>query len=39
MATKEDKKKLFGQVLLDRKLVSEDQIKKALEIQDINGKA
>jgi type IV pilus assembly protein PilB len=38
MATKEDKRKLFGQILLDRKLVSEDQIKKALEIQEINGK-
>lgn len=39
MATKEDKRKLFGQILLERKLVSEDQIKEALEIQEINGKA
>lgn len=39
MTTKEDKRKLFGQILLERKLVSEDQIKEALEIQKINGKA
>ena len=39
MATKEDKRKLFGQILLEKKLVSKDQIKEALEIQDINGKA
>jgi len=39
MATKEDKRKLFGQILLEKKLVNEDQIKEALEIQKINGKA
>ena len=39
MTTKEDKKKLFGQILLEKKLVSKDQIKDALEIQEINGKA
>ena len=39
MTTKEDKKKLFGQILLEKKLVSKDQIKNALEIQEINGKA
>ena len=39
MATKEDKRKLFGQILLEKKLVTEDQIKEALEIQEINGKA
>ena len=39
MATKEDKRKLFGQILLEKKLVSKDQIMEALEIQDINGKA
>ena len=39
MATKEDKRKLFGQILLEKNLVSEDQIKEALEIQEINGKA
>ncbi|MCP4252908.1 MAG: Flp pilus assembly complex ATPase component [Candidatus Scalindua sp.] len=38
MTTKEDKKKLFGQILLEKRLVSEDQIKEALEIQEINGK-
>ena len=39
MATKEDKRKLFGQILLEKNLVSKDQIKEALEIQEINGKA
>ena len=39
MATKEDKRKLFGQILLEKELVSKEQIKEALEIQDINGKA
>ncbi len=38
MTTKEDKRKLFGQILLEKKLVSEGQIKEALEIQKINGK-
>jgi type IV pilus assembly protein PilB len=39
MATKEDKRKLFGQILLEKKLISEDQIKEALEVQEVNGKA
>ena len=39
MATKEDKRKLFWQILLEKKLVSKDQVTEALEIQDINGKA
>ncbi len=39
MATKEDKRKLFGQILLEKSLVSKDQVTEALEIQDINGKA
>lgn len=38
MTTSEDKRKLFGQILLEKNLVSEDQIKDALEIQKINGK-
>ncbi len=39
MVTKEDKIKLFGQILLEKRLVSKDQIKEALEIQEINGKS
>ncbi len=39
MATKENKRKLFGQILVEKQLVNEDQIKEALEIQKINGKA
>ena len=39
MATKENKRKLFGQILLEKRLVSKDQVTEALEIQDINGKA
>ncbi len=39
MATKEEKKKLLGQVLLEKNLVSEDQLKEALGVQEINGKA
>ena len=39
MATKEYKRKLFGQILLEKKLVNKDQVTEALEIQDINGKA
>lgn len=39
MVTKEDKRVLFGQILLEKGLVSESQIKSALEIQDINNKA
>ncbi len=39
MTTKENKRKLFGQIVVDKQLVNEDQIKEALEIQKINGKA
>lgn len=39
MATQEEKKILFGQILLEKKLINEDQIKDALDIQEINGKA
>ncbi|MGR3303815.1 MAG: GspE/PulE family protein [Candidatus Scalindua sp.] len=39
MATKEEKKKLLGQVLLEKNLVSEDQLNEALDVQEINGKA
>ncbi len=39
MATKENKRKLFGQILLEKQLVNEDQLKEALEIQKINGKS
>jgi len=39
MATKEEKRKLLGQVLLEKNLVSEDQLKEALDVQEINGKA
>lgn len=38
MATKEEKKKLLGQVLLERDLVNEEQLKEALDVQEINGK-
>jgi len=39
MATTEEKKKLLGQVLLEKTLVNEDQLKAALDVQEINGKA
>ena len=39
MATQEEKKILFGQILLEKKLINEDQIKDALDIQEISGKA
>ncbi len=39
MATKENRRKLFGQILLEKQLINEDQLKEALEIQKINGKA
>ncbi len=39
MATKEDKRELFGQILLEKRVVSKDQINEALEIQVINGKS
>ncbi len=38
MATNDDRRVLFGQILLEKELISEDQIKKALDIQEINGK-
>ncbi len=39
MATKEENRKLFWQILLEKNIVSKDQITKALSIQEINGKA
>lgn len=39
MTTKEEKKKLLGQILLGKNLVSEEQLKEALDVQEINGKA
>ena len=39
MIIKEARKKLFGQILLERKLINEDQIERALEMQQINGKS
>ncbi len=39
MATKEENRKLFWQILLEKEVVSKDQITKALSIQEINGKA
>jgi type IV pilus assembly protein PilB len=39
MATKEEKRKLLGQILLEKNLVSEDQLKEALDVQEINGRA
>ncbi len=39
MATKDEKRKLLGQILLEKNLVSEDQLKEALDTQKINGKA
>ncbi len=39
MATKEQKKKLLGQVLLEKNLVNEGQLKEVLDVQEINGKA
>ncbi len=37
--TKEIQKKLFGQILLERKVVNESQLKEAIDVQKINGKA
>ena len=39
MTTKEEKRKLLGQILLERNLVSEEHLKEALDVQKINGKA
>jgi type IV pilus assembly protein PilB len=39
MTSKEKSKKLFWQILLEKNIVSNDQITKALSIQEINGKA
>jgi len=39
MMIKEEKKQIFGQLLLGKKMVNESQIKEALEIQKTNGKA
>ena len=39
MTSKEKNRKLFLQILLERNIVSKDQITKALSIQEINGKA
>ncbi len=37
MATKDEKRKLLGQILLEKSLVNEDQLKEALDAQKING--
>ena len=39
MATKEAQRKLFGQILIGKKVVNENQIEEALTMQKINGKA
>lgn len=39
MSIKEVRKKLFGQILLEKRLVNESQIEKALEMQQMNGKS
>ncbi len=39
MNIKEEKRKKFGQLLLEKKIVNESQIKEALEVQKTNGKA
>jgi signal transduction histidine kinase/putative methionine-R-sulfoxide reductase with GAF domain len=39
MIIKEEKRKKLGQLLLEKKLVNESQIKEALEVQKTNGKA
>ncbi len=36
---KEIQRKLLGQILVERKLVNESQLKEAFEVQKINGKA
>lgn len=39
MATKEVQRKLFGQILKEKKLINEEQLQEALEMQKVNGKA
>ncbi len=39
MVTKEIQRKLFGQILLERKIINEKQLNESLELQKINGKA
>ncbi len=39
MKIKEEKKQMFGQLLLGKKMVDESQINEALEVQKTNGKA
>jgi putative methionine-R-sulfoxide reductase with GAF domain len=39
MMIKEEKKQMFGQLLVGKKMVNEHQIEEALEIQKVNGKA
>ncbi len=39
MIIKEEKKQMFGQLLVGKKIVNEHQIEEALEIQKVNGKA
>ncbi|GJQ60104.1 MAG: type II/IV secretion system protein [Candidatus Scalindua sp. AMX11] len=39
MSIKEVRKKLFGQILLEKRLVNEKQIESALEMQQMNGKS
>ncbi|MBT6231107.1 MAG: GAF domain-containing protein, partial [Candidatus Scalindua sp.] len=39
MMIKEEKKQMFGQLLMEKKMVNERQIEEALEIQKENGKA
>jgi|TARA_B100002003_G_scaffold163349_1_gene151617 hypothetical protein len=39
MMIKEEKKQMFGQKLLGKKMVNESQIEEALEVQKTDGKA
>ncbi|MFQ5964596.1 MAG: GspE/PulE family protein [Candidatus Scalinduaceae bacterium] len=39
MITKEKQRKLFGEILIERKLISDNQLNEALEVQKINGKS
>ncbi|GAX61090.1 signal transduction histidine kinase [Candidatus Scalindua japonica] len=39
MIVKEENKQMFGQLLLDKKIINQKQIKEALEVQKTNGKA
>lgn len=38
MTTKESQRQLFGQILIDRKLIDKSQLDEALDMQQINGK-